>query len=144
MLGLAGGAGLMDALADPAIDVESLIVRTDIPKLSVLGAGGHTHNDTEHLASAHTAAVLRGLVEANPARVVLFDSAPVLAASPASVLALHVGQILFVVRADRTAEAEIREAIGLLSGCETIRLLLNGTTYAEPGHRFGSYYGYQR
>ena len=143
-LGLAGGAGLMDAIADPEVDVERLIVRTDIPRLSVLPAGARSHEDTEYLASARTAAVLDGLVASHPARIVLFDSPPVLAASPASVLALHVGQTLVVVRADRTGEGELREAVALLSGCADVKLLLNDVTLPAGGQRFGSYYGYAR
>ncbi len=142
MLGLEQGAGLLDALADPSLSIESCVIRTDIPGLSVLPAGRHTNSDTELLASAHTRTILNALLDANPSRIVIFDSPPVLAASPASVLALNVGQALVVVKADKTSEAELRDAIGLLSGCETIQLLLNATTYASGGRNFGSYYGY--
>ncbi|MFT3966872.1 MAG: capsular biosynthesis protein, partial [Sphingobium sp.] len=38
-LGLPDGPGFMDALADPALDVADIVVRTDIPSLSVLRAG---------------------------------------------------------------------------------------------------------
>jgi len=140
-LGLPGGPGLMDALTDPSLDVEQLIIHTDIPKLSVLGAGRQTNNDTETLASARTKAVLEGLASANPARVVIFDSAPALAASPASVLALHVGQVVMVVRADRTTESELRDALAMIDGCPNVNLLLNGSSYFGSNHSFGSYYG---
>jgi protein-tyrosine kinase len=142
MLGLEQGPGLLDALADRALPVESCVIRTDIPGLSVLPAGRHTNSDTELLASGHTRTVLQDLLDANPSRVIIFDSPPVLAASPASVLALNAGQALVVVKADKTSEAELRDAIGLLSGCENIQLLLNATTYASGGRHFGSYYGY--
>jgi protein-tyrosine kinase len=89
-LGIEGGPGLMDALEDPSIDVERLIIRTDIPKLSVLAAGRQANNDTEMLASARTKYVLDGLASNHPTRIIIFDSAPALAASPASVLALNV------------------------------------------------------
>jgi protein-tyrosine kinase len=74
--------------------------------------------------------------------VIIIDTAPALAASPGSVLAHHVGQIVMVVRADKTGENELREAIGLLDGCEHIQLLLNGATYSGANQKFGSYYGY--
>jgi Mrp family chromosome partitioning ATPase len=73
---------------------------------------------------------------------VIFDSPPALAASSASVLASHAGQILMVVRADQTAEADLREALDLLSACPHVSLLLNGAGFAASGRRFGSYYGY--
>jgi protein-tyrosine kinase len=140
-LGIEGGPGLMDALEDPSLDVESLIIRTDIPKLSVLAAGRQANNDTEMLASARTKAVLDGLADNHPSRIIIFDSAPALAASPASVLALNVGQVMMVVRADRTTESELRDALALVDGCPNISLLLNGSSYFGSNHSFGSYYG---
>ena len=142
ILGLEGGAGFIDAVADPMIDVESCIIRTDLPNLSVLPAGRQTNEANELLASDRTRVVLDQLVRRNPNRILIFDSAPALAASPASVLALHVGQVLMVVRADQTSEPELKEALALLSGCGSIQLLLNGVRFAPRGRRFGYYYGY--
>lgn len=141
ILGIEGGAGLVDALADPAIDPESLVIRTDVRGLSVLPAGRHVPNATELLASDRTRDVLAALGR-DPRRILLFDAPPALMASPASVLATHAGQLLMVVRADQTTESDLREAVALLSGCENVRLLLNGTGFAATGRRFGSYYGY--
>ncbi|MEH3101884.1 AAA family ATPase [Sphingomonas adhaesiva] len=133
--------GLLDVLADPGIDPEMCIIRTDVPQLSLLPAGKRSHSDTELLASARTARVLDRLLEANPARIIVFDTPPALAASPASVLALLVGQVMLVVRADRTTEADVHAAVQLLDGCDEIHLVLNAVAY-EPGRgRFGSYYG---
>lgn len=133
--------GLLDVLADPALDVESCIVRTDIPKLTLLPAGTKSSNDTELLASDRAHETLARLVAADPRRVVIFDSPPVLAASPASVLAQHVGQAVMVVRADRTTESDLREAVGMLDACEHVQLVLNSVTFNMGGRRFGSYYG---
>ncbi len=140
-LGLDTAPGLIDAIADTALDVERLIIATDIPKLSILPAGKATHNDTELLSSARAAAIIAGLSEANPRRIVILDSAPALAASPASVLAHRVGRILMVVRADRTKESDLQEAIALLDGCDDISLLLNGASFFGTNRTYGSYYG---
>lgn len=142
-LGLPGGKGLMDALADPDIAVEDCVIGTDIAGLYVLPAGNATGSDTEYLASARTEDVLARLTAHAPNRVVIFDSPPVLAASPASVLANHVGQTVMVVRADMTGEAALRDAVSLLSACDDIKLLLNGTRFSTTGRRFGTYYGYK-
>ena len=140
-LGLDDGLGLLDALADSSIDVETLVVRTDVPNLSLLSAGTKTSSDTELLASARTRTVLARLLSADPRRIVIFDSPPALAASPASVLALMVGQVMLVVRADRTPENELRAAVSLLDGCDHIQLVLNAVSFVPGGARFGSYYG---
>lgn len=142
-LGLPGGPGLMDALADPGIAVEDCVLGTDIAGLYVLPAGNATGSDTEYLASARTEVVLERLTRHAPNRIVIFDSPPVLAASPASVLAHHVGQTVVVVRADLTGEAALRDAVSLLGACEDIKLLLNGTRFSTTGRRFGTYYGYK-
>ncbi|KKC26937.1 AAA family ATPase [Sphingomonas sp. SRS2] len=141
-LGIDGPIGLMDALADTEIDVESLVIKTDVGNLSVLPSGKYTNEATELIAADRTRVIIERL-SSKPNRIILFDSPPALAASPASVLAYHVGQVLLVVRADKTAEAELRDAVLLLGGCEEIQLLLNGARFAPNARRFGSYYGYE-
>jgi len=140
-LGLPEGPGLMDALVDPQMAVEQAVLRTDIPQLSVLPAGQQVRNDTEFLASDRTRQVLDRLDERERRRIIIFDSPPVLAASPAAELARHVGQTVFVVRADRTSEAALRDAVNLLGACPLIRLLLNGVKFSASGRQFGTYYG---
>jgi protein-tyrosine kinase len=141
-LGIEPSAGLMDALANPDIDVEDMIITTDIPGLSVLPAGAQTNQDTEYLAASRTAEVLDQLTLHDPSRIIIFDSPPALAASPASVLALLVGQAVMVVHADVTTDSALRDALNLLSGCEHIQLLLNRAKFSPTGRKFGNYYGY--
>ncbi|WP_150290281.1 exopolysaccharide biosynthesis protein [Sphingobium estronivorans] len=139
-LGLTAGLGLMDALADPAVAIEDCVLRTDIPSLSVLPAGQRSNNDTEYLASARTEMLLNRLTEGRPDRIILFDSPPLLAASPAAVLASHAAVALLVVRADSTTESALRDAASLLKGGPQVKLLLNGVRFSTGGRRFGSYY----
>lgn len=141
-LGLPGGPGLMDALVDPSVDVADYVLATDIPGLFVLPAGSATSTDSEYLSSSHTASVLDRLTEGAPHRMVIFDSPPALAAAPAAELAQYVGQAVMIVRADRTGQGALEDAISLLSGCPNIQLLLNGVNFSPSGRRFGSYYGY--
>lgn len=139
-LGLEGGAGLVDALADSFVDVERLIIRTDVGNLSVLSAGRQAHDATELLASGRMAEILHALIEGRPERLIVFDSPPALAASAASAIAGHAGQVVMVVRADRTSEADLREAVGLVGACSDIKLVLNGAAQTSGKKRF-SYYG---
>ena len=143
-LGLPGGPGLMDALADPNIDVADCVIGTDIPGLWVLPAGNATSSDSEFLSSSRTAAVLDRLTQGAPQRFVIFDSPPALAASPAAELAKHVGQAVVVVRADMTQQSALEDAVSLLAGCAHIELLLNAVQFNPTGRKFGSYYGYGR
>ena len=142
LFGVEAEKGLIDAIADPSCDPNSLIIGTDIGNLSLLPAGKRVLDATEMLSSARTSAVLHALTVGHDNRVVIFDSPPALVASPATVLASHAGQVMMVVRADRTTDSDLREALSLLSACENISLMLNGTSLAVSGRRFGSYYGY--
>ena len=140
-LGLEDGPGLMDALSDPLLPVGDCLIQTDIPGLKVMPAGTQHMHDTELLASARTEALFAQLEQGAPGRILIVDSPPVLAASPAAVLAGHVGQLIMVVRADQTLESSLRDAVGLMAGCPHIQLLLNGVKFSPGGRRFGTYYG---
>jgi Mrp family chromosome partitioning ATPase len=141
-LGLPGGCGLMDALADPTIRVEECVIATDVPGLFVLPAGSATTSDSEFLASGRTPEVLDRLTQGAPNRMIIFDSPPALAATPAAELAKYVGQALVVARADMTGQSALEDALSLLSACPDIKLLLNAAHFSPSGRRFGTYYGY--
>ena len=136
------GADDEENLTDPAVDPEEFVIRTDIEGLSVLPSGRKVNNVPELLASERTRQLLARLVAADPRRIILFDSPPALMASPVTILAGQVGQILLVVRADRTTEADLRETTELLSGCDHVGLLLNGAGIAVSGRNYGGYDGY--
>jgi len=142
-LGIPGGPGLMDALLDEKADVADFVLGTDIPGLWVLPAGETNVHDSEYLASSRTRAVLDRLTEGAPNRMVIFDSPPALAASPAAELAKYVGQAVVIVRADRTGRGALEDAVSLLGACPNIQLLLNAAQFSPSGRRFGSYYGYK-
>lgn len=142
MLGLPGGPGLMDALSNPDIDVADCVIGTDVSGLWVLPAGSATTSDSEYLSSSRTAAVLDRLTQGAPHRIVIFDSPPALAASPAAELAKYAGQAVLVARADKTGQGALEDAVSLLSACPNIQLLLNAVHFSPSGRRFGSYYGY--
>lgn len=139
-LGLSSGPGLMDALTDPSVRIEDCVLRTDLPSLAVLPAGQRSNADTEFLASARTPVLLDRLTQGHPDRIVIFDSPPLLAASPAAVLASHAAVALLVVRADRTGESALRDAAGMLKGGAQVQLILNAVQFSASGRRFGSYY----
>lgn len=137
------GPGFLDSLADPRLDPESLVLGTDIPRLSVLPAGRKDRNIPEYFASARMPELIKRLCEADPSRIILIDSSPALAASATGVLAQHAGQTLVVVKADTTTEADLKETLDLLSGCDELALVLNSTAFQLGGRRFGKYEEYR-
>ena len=95
------------------------------------------------MSPARTRLSTERLTAGAPNRMVIFDSPPALAASPAAELAKHVGQAVLIARADHTGHAALDDAVQLLSGCEDIKLLLNAAHFSPSGRRFGTYYGYE-
>ncbi|MBL4601214.1 MAG: AAA family ATPase, partial [Emcibacteraceae bacterium] len=113
-VGVKGGKGLIDVIGDENIDLSDCILKTDINNLSILPAGKKHSFTTELLASEKMGNLIDELAQRYHDRVIVIDSPPVLASSASSVLAMHVGQILFVVEADRTTEEEVKEALQLI------------------------------
>ncbi|ABC63462.1 capsular polysaccharide biosynthesis protein [Erythrobacter litoralis] len=138
--GLPKASGFMDALSKPDIPVEDLVLGTDIANLWILPAGHVDNHGAEYVASEATADVLDRLTVGVPNRIVIFDTPPALAASPAAELAKHVGQVVVVARADQTGRNALEDTCQLLAACDDIKLLLNAANFSPSGRRFGSYY----
>ena len=131
-------AGLLDALADDAVDVESLVARTDVRGLEVLPAGRFIENSTELIASGRMAQIAVRLTAHDPRRLVLMDSAPLLVSSDARALMRVAGQVALVVRAGATPRRAIQEAVAQVDKKKLQGLIVNQVA-ESPG---GDYYGY--
>ena len=133
----AGAAG--GALTDDRIDVESLVLRTDVNGLCILPAGRCAEDiATELLASARMDETAARLGSRYPNRIVLFDSPPLLLTNESRVLTGIAGQVVIVVRAGVTPQAAVTEAISYVGEDKPIGLVLNQSKANAPG----SYYGY--
>jgi protein-tyrosine kinase len=130
--------GLLDVLRDRKIGMESVILPTDVPNLSILPAGMRSDTATELLASRRMEEAINALAASNPRRIVIIDSPPLVLTSEARVLAQWVGQIVLVVRAGFTPRQAVTDAIALLGEDKSIGLILNQSSTATPGY----YYGY--
>lgn len=141
ILGAPCDRGLADLLDDPEMDVSEVLHRTTLDTLSVIPAGRPHRMGPELLASNRATAVLNELSRRYPDRLVLFDTSPVLASNEGGALAHQVGQIILVVEAERTTEAEVRSALEILAGCR-VRVLLNKmrTRLGSSPNYYGTYY----
>ena len=125
MLSLGDRPGLMDVLADVKLHPADVIVRTDIPNLSVVPVGRRDPLVAELFGSRRMECVLEELGGHDSRRLLVFDSAPLLATAEARALASHVGQIVVVVAAGRTQQTELGSALQDLDGTQYIGLVLN-------------------
>jgi protein-tyrosine kinase len=133
--------GLLDALADDNLDIESLVLPTDVPGLSVLPAGRRHEAATELLASARMDQVITRLTARDPRRIVLLDSPPLLLSSESRALVQIAGQVVLVVRAGGTPRQAVEEAIGYIGEGKPLGLILNQSMLAlsEGYYGYGSY-----
>ncbi len=144
LLGFSAEKGLVDHLIDPTLDVGDLLIKTELPTLTILPAGTPHHLSTELLASTAMQQLTNELSSRYSDRIVIFDSPPLLPTTESCVLAHLMGQIVIVVEAERTTRADVRESLERLGALpETaVGFVLNKTRHEmDPGY-YGYGYGY--
>lgn len=150
VLGASGCAGLVDALSDPQMDVESLVLDTNVPGLQVLPVGSPTDSAVELLGSQRMVDLVDRLLQAVPNRIVLIDSAPLLITNEGKALIPMAGQVVLVVRANATPQHAVVEAADLFSEEQFVGVVLNqceeavglGYGYYGGTYNYGGSYGY--
>jgi exopolysaccharide/PEP-CTERM locus tyrosine autokinase len=137
-LGLIELPGLLDLALDQRLNADDLIVRTGYDKLGVLPIGTRPEKSAELLATRQMARLIRDLGHRYADRLVILDSTPCLSSSDPSALASTVGQVILVVEAERTQQAEVEAALDLIQVCPAISLLLN-KLQLRTSNTFGAY-----
>jgi receptor protein-tyrosine kinase len=140
-LGLAQARGLLDLAANPKLDPAPLIVKTPIERLSILPVGRERERSAELFSTKEMTRLIQSLGRRYADRLLVLDAPPCLSTSDPAVLAQVVGQILFVVEADRTQRDEIEASLDLIQACPTITLVLNKQQISSR-YTFGAYSSY--
>jgi len=140
-LGIEARKGLLDLLTEERLALADVVVKTNVPKLSLLAAGSPSSRATELLASAAMDRLLTELVTRWHDRIVVFDSPPLLPTTEARVLASNLGQVVMVVEAARTPRKVVEQAFAAVAGCPVVMSVLNKCSEASRSHRYGDYYG---
>ncbi len=142
VLGLPNGPGLFDLVLDESKDLSSVLLRTNIEKLSILPSGTPHPRATELLASDAMTRRLDDMARRYADRIIIFDSPPLLITTEPRVLASHMGQVVIVVRAGKTLQTDVLQAISTIESCPVKLLLLNqARTDSKEGYGYG--YGYE-
>lgn len=143
-LGVSAEKGLIDVIEDPRMDIADVMLKTDIDKLSLIPSGRLHDRCTELLASDRMNELIAELASRYHDRILIFDSPPVLATTESVTLASHMGQIVFVVQAERTRRQLVDSALELLGNMDKVGLVLNRATpkigSTEFGYHYDSYY----
>src|SRR3546814_11110830 len=96
------------------MDIADVMLRTNIEKLSLVPAGQLHDRCTELLASTRMSELISDLAGRYQDRILIFDSPPILATSESVVLTSLMGQLVFVVQADRTKRESVDSALDLI------------------------------
>jgi exopolysaccharide/PEP-CTERM locus tyrosine autokinase len=140
-LGVQAEKGLIDVLLDNSLTLPDVLLRTDIPTLTLLPSGSRHVHSTELLASERMRQLTLELSSRYPDRVVIFDSPPLLLTSESRVLAGLMGQVLVVVEESITQQHAVKEAVESLQDNEIVCIVMNKGAHASRGDGYG-YYGY--
>jgi len=133
--------GLTELLNNKQRDPEGLIWQSDLPNFRFLPAGINNNHVTELLSSRNMSDLVEGLSRNHPDRVIVFDSAPLLLTSEASIVADLAGQIVFVVSAESTTKGMVSDAMRLVNDHSRIGFVLNKTRKSQ-NNIYGYGYGY--
>ncbi|MBA3058908.1 MAG: XrtA-associated tyrosine autokinase [Gammaproteobacteria bacterium] len=144
-LGLPDGPGLLDLVLDESKDMSSVLLRTNIDKLTLLPSGTPHARATELLASDSMTRLLTDMATRYPDRIIIFDSPPLLLATEARVLASNMGQVVVVVQAEKTLQSDVVQALATIEACPVKLMLLNQATSASrAGYGYGYGYGHEQ
>ncbi len=143
MLGLPPAPGLLDVVAKNSVDISSVLLRTNIEKLSILPSGTAHIRATELLASDAMIRLLDDMSSRYNDRIIIFDSPPLLLTTESRALATHMGQIVIVVNAENTAQAAVKQAVAAIEACPVKMMVLNQARQSSTdGYGYGYGYGY--
>ena len=143
VLGLQPGPGLLDLLSGDAADLSTMLLKTNIDKLTILPSGNPHDRATEMLASDAMTRLLADMGKRYSDRIIVFDSPPLLLTTESRVLATHMGQIVVVIQAEQTLRSDVQDALATIEACPVKMVVLNqARSSMTGGYGYGYGYGY--
>lgn len=139
-LGLDGALGLNDVLADPTLDINEVIYRTTVDGLFFVPAGKWREHSPELMAGSRMPQLIQDLGGRVGNGVVILDSPPLLATNEAQAVTRYVGHVLLVVRADRTEQRAVLDALALVDKSAQVSAVLNAVEASLLSKYYGQYY----
>jgi len=137
-IGVQTSKGLLDLLESPSTKLPDVLLKTNIPKLTLLPAGTASSRSTELLASDAMDHLLEELATKYTDRIVIFDTPPLLSTTESRVLASHMGQVVMVSEANRTPVDMIKRAYATIENHPLVLGVLN----KYHGPKGSTAYGY--
>lgn len=138
-LGIEADHGLVDYLRDER-NLSDLLVKTEIPKLTLLPSGVPPENPSDLLASDRMSMLLHEMKTRYENRFIVLDSSPVNIFADAAILAPQTDGVLLVVKDGATPRDFVLRAISQLEQSNILGICLNHIS--APDTLMENYYYY--
>jgi protein-tyrosine kinase len=139
-LGLAPALGLTDCIID-GVDPSRAIIRTSMPRLSLLAAGKRTDKPAELISSNRMKALLYEVKHRYHDRFIIIDTPPALLFSETHVLSSNVDGVLFIVK-EGVSGSSVRAALDVLKEAPLLGIVYNDAHPDQLNGRHKRYYQY--
>jgi protein-tyrosine kinase len=137
--GLQEKKGLSDYLTGK-VEMQDLLMKTSIDKLSILSGGSIQDNPVELVGSNKMKTLIQDLKSRYENRYIIIDSSPILATTEPSVLNEIVDGIILVVKSGDTPRETIQQAVRLLNKNKILGVVLNNMQFKTKA-LFQRYFG---
>lgn len=137
IFGFGNVPGLSEYLSDGTAALSSLILKTEIDKLSLLPGGIPPHNPSELLSSESMSSLIQETKSRYNDRYIILDSPPPRLTSETGALARQVDGIIVVVNSDATPKDMVEKLLELIGKEKVVGIVMN-----RFDTRGSKYYGY--
>jgi receptor protein-tyrosine kinase/non-specific protein-tyrosine kinase len=145
--GVPSSPGLSEYLNEN-IDLSQLLVKTPVPKLSILPAGKPTNKAAELFASQKMRNLVREIKSRYDDRYIIIDSTPVMSTTESDILSQQADKIVFVVKAGKTPREVVKRSLFHLekNKDKIIGIVFNNadieaSRYSYSYYQYYDYYG---
>jgi protein-tyrosine kinase len=140
-LGLPPTLGLLDLLSEDARPMHEVLLRTNVPKLSIIPSSAPRPDSAERVSSDRMEALVEELSTRYPDRIIVIDAPPLLLTNESRILANLAGQVVMVVEAGKTTMRAAADAFQAVESCPVVMSVLNKRSQALRGYGYGYGYG---
>ncbi len=134
--------GLLDLLTDQPTPMCDVILRTNIPKFSIIPSSVPRSDSAERVSSAAMDRLLDEMAQRYADRLIVIDAPPLLLTNESRILAGLAGQVVMVVEAGKTTHRAVQNAYEAVAQCPVVLSILNKRSHAMAGYGYGYAYGY--
>ena len=127
--------GLAELLARPGADFIDCAYPTPTQRLRILPAGRRVQAAHDLFAPARVSSLFASMRAAMAGHIVIVDTPPILVSSDTAPLLDVAGQVLLVVRAGKTLQDAVREAVGRIPKTLPVGVILNDWSPLLPSER---------